>query len=207
MALFVVERELRARGIQVVFLGSYVWRMHDNTLGGGGRAGFESARFDSLGLFSVKKVRWVTRFITLPVILGTDAKMKLHVFREAQGYPCSSFLGDRPAIEDAHREHVLTHVDGDAEAEEPLPGVRQKIVCPDMWDAPGQLTGHGAHMPLLFFVGDRPHRTNASLTSREGRMTARGWGPNSENRRWHMTHVQGKGKGKGMGKDKDKGKQ
>ena len=216
MALFAVEKELHYRGIQVVFLGSYVWRMQDNTRGRGGRAGFDSARFDSLGLFCVKKVRWVTRFITLPAILRTDDKVKLHVFREAQGYPCSSYLGDRPAIEEYCKEHVHTHGDDeDAAAEEPLPCIRQRILDPEMWDAPGELAAHGAHMPLLFFVGDRTHRTNESLTAREIRMTARGWGPSSENRRWHMTYVQGKGKGKGTrhwqgdgeGMFKDKNKQ
>ena len=172
MALFVVGKELRARGIEVVFLGSYVWREHDSTLGGGGRAGFEGARFDSLGMFSVKGVARVTRFITLPIIEGTDDDKKLHEFKSAQGYPSSSYLGGQEAIEGTFAEHVLTHVDG--AVEEPLPCTRQKVISPEVWGAPNHLAERGAHMPLLFFVGERGHRSDEALTRREGRRSGGG---------------------------------
>ena len=218
MALFKVKETLARNGIDCTFLGSYAWRQTDNTPGGGGNVGMSRCRFDSLGLFAVKKVTGFERLLTVADIQGGREK-DLHEFQYAQGYPSTSYLGGDTAIIEALNDYgVVTRGGGAAssssndqtEVEEALPFVKQKPIDPRVWDAPGQLRGHGAHMPLLFFVGDRPLRSEDSLTAREARMVARGWGPGSHKRNHFMTHIlpnqKGKGK-KGKGNEsKGKGK-
>ena len=184
MALFKVKETLARNGIDCTFLGSYAWRQTDNTPGGGGNVGMSRCRFDSLGLFAVKKVTGFERLLTVADIQGGREK-DLHEFQYAQGYPSTSYLGGDTAIIEALNDYgVVTRGGGAAssssndqtEVEEALPFVKQKPIDPRVWDAPGQLRGHGAHMPLLFFVGDRPLRSEDSLTAREARMVAMGVG-------------------------------
>ena len=78
--------------------------------------------------------------------------------------------------------------------------VKQKALIPEVWDAANALRGHGAHMPLLFYVGKRGFRSTERLEARELNMTARGWGPGSPNRtRLMQGHAAAKGKGDAKG--------
>ena len=202
MALFKVVGTLAARGIKATFLGSYAWRQS------GGGSGRETARFDSLGLFAVKKVSTVARLITMPSIHG-HGDVQLHEFENAQGYPWTSYLGGDAAIRasfslastagkgtrgsgaaSSRAGPAAATATGDDEEEFVLPHIKQKAIVPEVWDAPGGLRGRGAHMPLLFYVGDRSHRSSDRLCAREQKMIQRGWGPSSENRKWHMAHMQ-----------------
>ena len=80
----------------------------------------------------------------------------------------------------------------------------------------------GAHMPMLFYVGDKSRRSKAALDRRELAQIERGWGPGSDNRArlhgrgegkgkdkrgswWDQGKGWGQGKGWHCGKDKDKG--
>ena len=200
LALFKVKDVLAIRGIDCTFLGSYAWRQ--NIIGGGGQPGWENARFDSLGLFAVKKVSTFARLITMPAIHGHGEGHQLHEFNAAHEYHCSSYLGGEKALTAAFSDTgTRTHGRGAAAAaagddeEEVLPHIKQKALLPEVWDAPKALCGRGAHMPLLFYVGDRSARSTGSLNAREQAMMGRGWGPSSANRTWHMNEVQGKGKG------------
>ena len=59
----------------------------------------------------------------------------------------------------------------------------------DMWDKGNELFAAGAHMPLLFFIGDRSRRSPDALDRREAADIARGWGPGSE----HRQNTRGRG--------------
>ena len=182
--------------------------------GGGGNVGISSCRFDSLGLFAVKKVIGFERLLTVAVLEG-GGENDLHEFQDAQGYPSSAYLGGHQAIIEALDDcGVVTHGGGAAssswddqtEVEQVLPFVKQKAIDPRVWDAPGRLRGHGAHMPLLFFVGDRSLRSEDALTAREAKQIARGWGPGSLKRSHFETHILPKQKGKGKKSKGNEGK-
>ena len=119
--------------------------------------------------------------LRLPV-LRDDRAHKLDEFKLAQGYPASAYLGGEPKILAAFQDQRCnTHGDGVAE----LAHIKQKALRPEVWDATGHLKGHGAHMPLLFYVGDLPRRSEARLEAREEAMVHRGWRPGSINR-WRL---------------------
>ena len=68
------------------------------------------------------------------------------------------------------------------------------------------LFASGAHMPLVFFVGDRARRTANALEQRELKAERRGWGPSSANRSKSLEAQAAKGKGKGGKQGKAEGK-
>ena len=197
MALFQVRNMLREHDIDATFLGSYVWRAVTR---GRGEAGLPGCRYDSLGLFAVVPVSNFTRLIRVPMLQG-DGATELDEFETCQGYPESSYLGGQEAIlaNFTQPRHDI-HGGGDD-----LPDIKQKRLRPEVWDATGHLMGHGAHMPLLFYVGDRSRRSSEALESREQKMIRRGWGPASANRAKGMAMHPHKGKGKAADKGKGKG--
>ena len=208
MALFVAEEALREHSIDAVFLGSYAWREKD--IRGRGVEGLPGCRYDSLALFAVKPVSTLSRLLTVPILRGDGAQSvwlkELDEFEVAQGYAASSYLGGEPKILAAFQhESPSTHGGGDI-----LPHIKQKALRPEVWNAAGGLRGHGAHMPLLFYVGQRSRRSEKALAAREINHTRRGWGPNSSNRAWSIGHLpvaKGKDKNRDLGKGKNKGKQ
>ena len=210
MALFVAAEELGQRGVEATFLGSYQWRKADTRGSGGsaqppaltGQPGLEGVRYDSLGLFAIAPVTTFSRLHSVAALRG-DGAVPLRAFEEGQGYKASAYIGGEASILRALGDvYGNTHGGG-----VPLPYINQKALCPEVWDAPGRFLGRGAHMPLLFYVGERSARSAEALAAREGRMTDRGWGPSSANRWWAMSGKdQGKGKGSAKGKGKEKGK-
>ena len=200
MALFCAQDELRSRGLWATFLGSYAWRQ-EVTRGGGAveEPGLAGCRYDSLGLFALKPVSTFSRLLTVPTLRGEGAK-NLQAFDIMQGYKATAYQGGEQKILAAYGDTVgYTHGDGDS-----LPHIKQKALQTQIWDATGRLRGHGAHMPLLFYVGEKSGRSEQALTTREQNMVHRGWGPSSVNRAWQMTKGAEKGKGKGKGKGKSK---
>ena len=196
MALFQAEETMRERGLEAVFLGSYAWR--EKITRGSGESpvpGLGGARYDSLALFAVEPVSTLTRVIS-PSMLRGEGESALHEFvqKKAQGYQAHSYKGGEVAILAAFEPWgPSTHGSGD----NPLPHIKQKVLRPEVWDATGILSGRGAHMPLLWYVGDISGRSNAALVAREKRMTQRGWGPGSANRA-RLMRAQGKGKNAGQ---------
>ena len=59
------------------------------------------------------------------------------------------------------------HGGGYGDEEALLPHIKQKAIRPEVWDATGHLSGRGAHMPVLFYVGDRSRRSEQRLVERE----------------------------------------
>ena len=206
MALFVAKDELKAYGIDAVFLGSYAWRQKDTR--GSGVEGLPGCRYDSLALFAVRPVSTISRLLRQAALRGIGAR-DLDEFEDAHGYPSSSYLGGEEKILAVYQdERPATHGSGEC-----LPHIKQKALRPQVWDATGHLQGRGAHMPLLFYVGERGRRTETRLDAREINMIRRGWGPASL-RRNRLMERQGRGRGegevkgegaKGKGKGKDKG--
>ena len=199
MSLLTVVFELRKHNVGATFLGSHVWLEH-NTRGRGASDRLTDCRFDSLGLFAVTAVTAISRAL-VSADLRTGNNLQEHV--KGQGYPATSYLGGMKAVDAAF---LSTHGRGVSDA---LPHIKQKAICAEAWDAPNALFASGAHMPLLFYIGDRSYRTEKKLEEREAKMAARGWGPGSTNRYRLMERqaVKGKGKndGKGKGDGKDKG--
>jgi len=209
MALFRVVDELRHYGISATFLGSFAWckprgsdAASSTSRASPAMAGdkFPGVYFDSLGLFALQPIQDLKRLHNLGN-LRLDAALPpgahLREFLKAEGYSERSYLGRGEAIEAAFRSD--TRGGGVEWPRATLPMVKQKALIPEVWDATNTLRGHGAHMPLLFYVGKRGFRSTERLKQREVNMTARGWGPGSPNR---IRHMQGLGKGK----DNDKGK-
>ena len=203
MALFDTKDALHKHGIDAVFLGGYAWREVDTR--GRGEPGLRGVGFDSLGMFALEPVSTFKRLVTVPMLLGTaDNKLDQYESKHAaQGYPAHAYVGVESKVLDAYADpNPHTHDGG-----ERLPHIVQKRLIPEVWDAYGALMGHGAHQPLLFYMGDRPRRTPEGLARREENMNQRGWGPGSTNRFNFMERGgKNKGKDKGKGKDIDKGK-
>ena len=65
-----------------------------------------------------------------------------------------------------------------------MPGSKQKLVDPSIYDPTGELFTGGAHMPLLIFLGDasQTRRTPQARKQRAEKANARGWGP----QRWRV---------------------
>ena len=87
MALFVAKDELKAYGIDAVFLGSYAWRQKDTR--GSGVEGLPGCRYDSLALFAVRLVSTISRLLRQAALRGIGAR-DLDEFEDAHGYPSSS---------------------------------------------------------------------------------------------------------------------
>ena len=201
MALFDTADTLREYGIEAVFLGGYAWRELDTR--GRGVPGLAGVSFDSLGLFALEPVSTFQRLLTVDMFTGASQDM-LDTYANphaAQGYTSNTYVGE-------HNERKVLAAYADPEANthdcgDRLPHIRQKRLNPDVWDALGALMGHGAHMPLIFFVGNRGRRTEQALDRREQNMIRRDWGPGSANR-YRMMERQGKNKGKGKGTQEGK---
>ena len=197
MALLSAGAELHKRGVDVSFLGSYVW-LERNTRGGGAPDRLHDCRYDSLGLFAATAVSTIARILE-PTDLRSGEKLVEFKKDKGQGYASTSYLGGLRAID---RAFNITHGRGDGDA---MPHIKQKMISAQAFDAPNVLFAGGAHMPLLFYVGERGHRTEKKLEKREQGMIARGWGPSSANRYQLMERQAAKGKGKGKAKSEDKG--
>ena len=197
MALFSAAEELHKHGLNAVFLGSYAWRVQD-THGGG--AALETVRYDSLGCFAVEPVSSIARLIT-PAMLHGQWGDRLHEFTTAQGYNADAYVGKQAAILKAFEPLP----DGTRGGGDELPPIRQRPLYPGAWDATQRLHNHGAHMPVMFFVGKNSGRSTKALTRREFEAVKREWGPGSDNRTWLMARS-GKGKDSGKGKNSGKGK-
>ena len=56
-----------------------------------------------------------------------------------------------------------------------FPICKQKLVEVNLFDPQAELFGHGAHMPLMVFVGDKSRRTPQAWRRRERNADYRGW--------------------------------
>ena len=116
---------------------------------------FLGVYFDSLGLFALQPIEDLRRLHNLDN-LQLDAVLPpgqhLREFLKAEGYSERSYLGRGEAIEAAYRSD--TRGGGVEWPRATVPMIKQKALIPEFWDATGSVRGHGAHMPLLFYVGN-----------------------------------------------------
>ena len=89
------------------------------------------------------------------------------VFGEgAPGYEAKSYGGMDLVLQVMDEAtNTATHGDG----ERTLPKILQKVVKWQWWDATGALLFGGAHMPLLFFIGNQSRRSDTSIVRRDQR--------------------------------------
>ena len=159
---------------------------------GKGIPGLQGVRFDSMGLYAVVPVPSLTRWITPPMLTSHGYETReFPEFRKSQGYEAQSYGGGCLATRSfapkptGWLEAEDTHGDG-----ETLPPVKQKLPKCQVFDAVGNLLTKGAHMPLLFYIGDKSRRSGTAHKRREQRSTDRHWGPSSR-ARWRFMQGQG----------------
>ena len=181
MALFKARGALQHLGVQATFLGSWAWRqLRDNRGGGEAIPGIEGLRFDSLGLYAVVPVQSCQRLITPAMLSSTQTPQTPDFCEFEKGPGCGAASCGGAALVKDEFEPVVTGRTHDAE--QPLPPVKQKAVTFLIFDGEDRLLTKEAHMPLLFFVGERGKRSEDAAARR-----------NAERRQGK----QGKGKGKG----------
>ena len=168
MALFATPRQMGARYIEARCWGPYAWR---TTSGMGAVAGSTppavagEVRFDSMGLFAIGAAPSVAPWLSTQVLAGVHTEKRLECFPKGQGYEAKSYVGGIERVEDClttrgdstNKMSAPTHGDGDDPP--PHPHIKQKPINHNIWDTGDAFFRAGAHMPLLFFIGDRSRRS------------------------------------------------
>ena len=170
MALFVVPGQMWSRSLETRWCGSYAWR----------KAGSATSRspavagplhLDSMGFFAIGPAPRVEPWISMQALSDEHSEKHLETFPNGQGYEASSYCGGMKSIKECLTGRWSTppqtsadlHGDG---PDPPHPHIKQKRIRKDLWDIGNQLFAAGAHMPLLFFIGEQGRRSAQALDRR-----------------------------------------